>query len=119
MYFRFEYFSPLLYNLYLSEIIEAIDQIEEFVTDKTKEKFLNDARTISAILWQLVMIGEAIGQLPTELKNRHNTVPWQAIKDFRNVVVHKYHEIDLDELWDIITTELEPLKKEVQKMRKE
>ncbi len=107
------------YNLYLKEIIEAIGQIEDFVTDKTKENCVADTKTISAVLWKLVTIGEAIGQLPVELRNKHKTIPWQEIKDFRNVVIHKYHEIDVDELWDIITTELEPLKKEVQKMQKE
>ena len=109
---------PRNYNLYLEEIIEAIEIIKEFVADKAKETFVNDKKTISAVLWQLVTIGEAIGQLPEEVKNKHKTIPWQEIKDFRNVVVHKYHEVDIDELWDIITKELEPLEKEVEKMQK-
>ncbi|MBT5934021.1 MAG: DUF86 domain-containing protein [Sulfurimonas sp.] len=40
-------------------------------------------------------------------------MPWQKIKDFRNIVAHDYFGIDADEVWDIIKNKILPLKKEI------
>lgn len=41
-------------------------------------------------------------------------VPWQKIKDFRNIVAHNYFGIDADEVWEIIVLKMNPLKQEIQ-----
>ena len=96
-------------DLYLKDILDAIDQIEEYTAGLTKESLAKNALKRDAVIWNLVIIGEAVSQLDPKVKKTHSEVPWQAIKDFRNVVVHKYHVVDIAELWDIIVNELGPL----------
>ena len=52
------------------------------------------------------------------VKKKYIGVPWQDITDFRNVVIHKYHTLDIDIIWDIIEHKLDPLKKQVQHILK-
>ncbi|TLP41272.1 DUF86 domain-containing protein [Arcobacter arenosus] len=40
-------------------------------------------------------------------------MPWQKVKDFRNIVAHNYFGIDADEIWEIITTKIKPLKYDI------
>ena len=49
-----------------------------------------------------VIIGEAVGKLPNELKQRRPDVEWQDIKDFRNLLIHEYFGVDLEIVWKII-----------------
>jgi uncharacterized protein with HEPN domain len=67
-------------------------------------------------MMQFVVIGEIISRLAVEYKNAHNEIPWQKIKDFRNIIAHDYFGIDADEVWDIINSKLLPLKNDIFKL---
>ncbi|NOQ30765.1 MAG: DUF86 domain-containing protein [Helicobacteraceae bacterium] len=61
-------------------------------------------------------MGEIISRLDEDYKDKHNEIPWQKIKDFRNIVAHDYFGIDADEIWDIINNKLLPLKEDIAKL---
>lgn len=61
----------------------------------------------------LEIIGEAVSQLSLEFKEKYTEVPWQEIKNFRNVVAHRYFMLNEDRIWDIIKNKLDPLENEV------
>lgn len=69
---------------------------------------------IISIMMQFVIIGEMISKLDEEFKEKYSSIPWQKIKDFRNLVAHNYFGIDADEIWEIITTKIKPLKIDIQ-----
>jgi len=62
---------------------------------------------------QFVVIGEIISRLDNDYKNSHNEIPWQKIKDFRNIIAHDYFGIDANEIWDIINQYIIPLKENI------
>ena len=80
------------------------------------EDFKQSRITIDATVRNLEIIGEAIAQLPLEMKNKYKNIPWQEIKDFRNVVIHKYHQLDLEILWDILEHKLIILQKQIEEV---
>lgn len=65
-------------------------------------------------MMQFVIIGEMISKLDDTFKEKHNKIPWQKVKDFRNIVAHNYFGIDADEIWEIINRKIKPLKNEIQ-----
>jgi uncharacterized protein with HEPN domain len=62
----------------------------EFVKDISFEGFAGDRKTCSAVIREFEIVGEAVGKLPDEIKDRYPNVVWQDIKDFRNLLIHEY-----------------------------
>jgi uncharacterized protein with HEPN domain len=55
-----------------------------------------------AILRQLTIVGEAAKRISTEFRTEHPQIPWTKIAGFRDVVVHDYFRVDLQEVWRIV-----------------
>ena len=107
--------SKIEFNLY--SFIDAIDKIEIYSKEfKNAEDFYHDAKSFDASMMQFVVIGEVISRLDEDFKITHNNIPWQQIKDFRNIIAHDYFGIDADEIWSIIQFHLLPLKKSIQEL---
>jgi len=102
-------------RLYLVHIQEAIRWIEEF-TAGGKESFLNDRKTQDAVLRNLHTLSESAKKISPELKSLHPQVDWRSISAFRNVVVHDYLGVDLDQIWDILEKDLPVLKQEINRI---
>ncbi len=99
-------------RLYLIHITECIERIERYVTGG-RDAFLSDTKTQDAVLRNLQTLAESTRRLSDRLKNDHSDMDWRGIAAFRNVVVHDYLGIDLDQAWDIVETDLPLLKGKV------
>ena len=100
--------------LTLLSIQEAIDKIESFAAPFSDADFFYENKVhFDAVLMNFVVIGEAVDKLTPELKLTHTDIPWQKIKDFRNLVAHDYLGIDAEEVWQIIHLHLPPFKKRI------
>ena len=101
---------------YLSDILMAIELIEEFIIDaKDFTLYDQDRKTQSAVERQLAIIGEALNQfqkLEPEVKIEND----KQIISFRNRLVHSYDSLDNSMIWVIIIRNLTPLKIEIQKL---
>ena len=71
--------------------------------------FLDDVKTQSSVLYQIVIIGEAINRLSPEFAQNYSQIPINAIRGMRNRVVHEYKEIDLEILWEVTQTSIPEL----------
>jgi len=101
----------------LLSFVEAIEKIEEYSQEfKSAEDFYHDTKSFDASMMQFVVIGELILRLDEDFKMSHSKIPWQQIKDFRNIIAHDYFGIDADEIWSIIQFHLIPLKKNIQEL---
>ena len=103
--------------LFIEDILESIDAIEDFVTGCDYESFFADRKTYSATLREFIVIGEAIAHIPEEIRADFPDVAWRLIKDFRNFIVHEYFGIDPEIVWDAVEKELPVLLKEVAKLQ--
>jgi uncharacterized protein with HEPN domain len=107
------------FRLYLTDILESGRAINEFVEGMSFETFNNDRKTSSAVIREFEIIGEAVGKLPFEVKERHPDVEWQDIKDFRNLLIHEYFGVDHEIVWKIIQNDLAALLDAVMKIMEE
>ena len=101
-------------NAYLFDMKEACDLIAKFAHGKTLDDYRHDDMLRSAIERQLMIIGEAMTQL-LKLDDKYESQITDAkrIITFRNILVHSYEIIDEGIVWDIVTTKLPVLRKQV------
>lgn len=97
--------------LYLDHIIESIEALEKYTTNLSKEDFLNSLLIQDAICRRLEIIGEAANKLDDEFKEKHPHVPWYKIVGMRNLLIHEYFHVDLDQVWNTIQKSIPDLKK--------
>ena len=73
---------------------------------------INDEK-LSAILYQITIIGEATKRLSVIFRQQHPEIPWREMAGMRDVIVHKYDQLDLDVVWDIVENKLTELLKAI------
>lgn len=91
------------------DIVKAARLVKEFVGDLDKEAFCKDIKTQSSVLHQLLLIGEAVKRLSESYRNANPDVPWKRIAGMRDVLIHQYDEVDLDEVWKTVSVEMPKL----------
>ena len=69
---------------------------------------VNDEK-LSAILYQIAVIGEATKRLSQDLRQQHPEIPWREIAGMRNMLIHKYDQVDFDVIWDVVESKLPQL----------
>jgi uncharacterized protein with HEPN domain len=109
--------NPLLF---LTDIAEAIAKIESY-TQSGKQNFFENETIQDATLFRLQTIGEAVNQLPEELKERYPDIRWKDIVGFRNILAHRYWRVDLNLVWGLFEPngDIEQLKAVVIELIKE
>jgi uncharacterized protein with HEPN domain len=88
------------------DIIEAAERIIVLTRDLEFERFTSDPVLHDAVLYRLVVIGEAAGNVPAEVQARHSDVPWRDMREMRNFVAHVYHGVSDRRVWKTITRDL-------------
>jgi uncharacterized protein with HEPN domain len=103
-------------NERLLHMLEAIDNIFEFVNGKSFDVYKNDKILRFAIIKNLEIIGEAAYLLTKDFKNSNDSIEWRDIIGMRHILVHGYYQIKDEIIWATIETELKPLKDHIQKI---
>jgi uncharacterized protein with HEPN domain len=87
------------YLLYLKDVLDAMNLVEEFLEDVPYDAFISDKKTISAVRDQLMIIGEGIKNIPDSIKLQYPEIPWKEIAGMRDVLTHAYFRTDLELLY--------------------
>ncbi len=93
-------------SVYLEDILEAVARIRRYTRGLSREAFADDERTLDAVVRNLEVIGEAVKQLPADVRSREPTVEWQKIAGLRDILIHQYFGIDVEILWDVVENKL-------------
>jgi uncharacterized protein with HEPN domain len=94
---------------YVLDILKAARLAIEFKGTADRAAFLADAKTQSAVLHQLLVIGEAVKRLSPEFRTAHLEVPWKLIAGTRDKLIHFYEGVDLEQVWGMVTSDLPEL----------
>lgn len=98
----------------VEDILDAIDEIETFVTGMELETFRSDFKTVRAVELNLIIIGEAASRIPDDIQAAYPDIPWSFMKAMRNRLVHAYFNVDAQILWDTVQDDLPSLKAALQ-----
>lgn len=98
---------------HLEDILTAIEKIEGYVREIDVAGFRSSSLIQDAVIRNIEIVGEAIGRLSPEFIIAHPELPIRDAISMRNFLIHQYDGIDLDVLWETITTSLPLLKAQV------
>ncbi|MGC9081530.1 HepT-like ribonuclease domain-containing protein [Sulfurihydrogenibium sp.] len=101
------------WKLFLVDVLESIEKIENYTSEISFEEFIKDEKTKDAVVRNIEIIGEAVKHIPEEIKEKYNEIPWKKITGMRNRLIHGYFVIDYTIVWKIIKNELPDLKEKV------
>jgi len=105
------------YRVFITHILECIEKIEEYTSALTKEEFLNNAQIQDAVMRRIEIIGEAVKNIPSEVKDKYPDIPWKRITGMRDILIHGYFGVDMELTWKVAATDLKDLKKKILEIR--
>lgn len=91
------------------DIDTAARRVLKFSANLSKPELFADDEKQSAIIYQLIIIGEATKRLSPGYRHQHAYIPWKAIAGMRDVLAHQYDKVNLEALWDIVDQEIPEL----------
>lgn len=100
---------PRDHLIYFEDILNAIEKIERYVLLKEKEDY-DEELVEDAILRNLEIIGEAIKNIPNDIKNNYPEVEWRNISGLRDILIHSYFNLDGVILSDVVENKIPELK---------
>lgn len=98
-------------KLYLADVIEACRRVERFATGRDDDQIMSDEIVRDAILYNIVVIGEAATQLSRGgIEAQLPAVPWSRIRGMRNILAHEYFGVDRDLVLDVVRQKIPELR---------
>ncbi|MBE9169157.1 DUF86 domain-containing protein [Pleurocapsales cyanobacterium LEGE 06147] len=93
----------------LLDMVNAAKRVIKFTEGLDKSALATNEEKQSAILYQVVVIGEATKRLSLEFRTQHPEIPWKDIAGMRDILAHQYDRINLNTLWDVVQTDIPEL----------
>jgi len=100
-------------KLYLIHMVECIVRIESY-TRGGREAFMQSSMAQDAVIRNFEIMGEAAKRVSQDLREKHLDIPWHRIAGLRDILIHDYMRVDLDEVWNIVERDIPDFKSKVQ-----
>jgi uncharacterized protein with HEPN domain len=104
------------YLLYVEDILEAIGSIEEFIGEMDYVQFSEDDKTRSAVVWKIENIGEAVKNIPKQVRDKYRALPWSDLAKIRDKIRHHYFGVDYEIVWEVIRKRFPTIKTEIERI---
>lgn len=106
-------------NDYIQDIIAAMDNAVKFINKMTYEKFVQDDKTIYAVIRAVEIIGEASKNIPEEIRRKYPAIPWKDMAGMRDKVIHEYFGVNIERIWLTIKEDIPKIRPSIEKLLKE
>lgn len=81
----------------------------QFLGDLDLPTFMSDAKTQSAVLHQLLLLGEGVKRLSPAFREAHDATPWRLMAGMRDNLIHEYDTVDIDQVYETVKRDLPEL----------
>jgi uncharacterized protein with HEPN domain len=106
-------------RLVLKDILTALDRIDSYTNGMNYEAFVADEKTANAVIYNFLVIGEAVKMLPQTVTDNSPEIPWRQIVGMRDKLTHAYFSTDYELVWKTITVVLPQFRAVIQKILEE
>lgn len=103
-------------DTYLVDILESAKMALDYVFGKTWDVFYEDVQCQDAVVRRIEIIGEAARRVSQETRDKYPQIPWREMTSMRNLVIHEYDVVDINQVWDTVQNKLPPLIEELSKI---
>jgi len=103
-------------DTYLVDMLESAKIAMEYVSGKSWDDFYEDIQCQDAVVRRIEIIGEAARRLSQDTRDKHPQIPWREITSMRNLVIHEYDVVDINQVWDTVQNKIPPLIEELTKI---
>jgi uncharacterized protein with HEPN domain len=93
----------------LRHILDAAKKAVAFMQGRERSDLDSDELLALAIVRLVEILGEAAKNISQIIKDQTPEIPWRQIAGTHDRLSHAYFDVNLDIIWDIITTDLPPL----------
>jgi uncharacterized protein with HEPN domain len=101
----------------LQDIKDAIVAIREHLAADNQDAAHHDAALLhDALLFQFVVIGEAVKHLAPDTRDAAPEIPWANIAGLRDLIAHEYFRIDIERILEIVNHDLPPLEQAIDRL---
>lgn len=96
--------------IYVRDILENMQDAEEFIQGMSYEQFVADKKTANAVLRSIEVIGEATKNVPDNVRAQYPQVPWKEMAGMRDKVIHSYFDVDKEIVWLVVKERIPALR---------
>ena len=96
-------------KVYVDHILLCLDRVAKY-TASGHDAYLADTMIQDAVIRNLQTLAESTMRLSDGFKAKCSQIDWKGISSFRNVVVHEYLGLQLNEIWNVVVEDLPALK---------
>ncbi|MCU1246269.1 MAG: hypothetical protein JWN02_2179 [Acidobacteria bacterium] len=82
--------------VFLEDIAQACAKVARYTAAMTLDTFLQDDRTVDAVVRNLEIIGEAVKRLPEDIRSQIPGIDWKRVAGLRDLLIHQYFGVDLE-----------------------
>jgi len=106
-------------RLFLADIVDAIRKIENYTNGMNFDQFAADEKTFDAVLRNLEVIGEAVKNIPEEVKEKYPAIEWKSAAGMRDRLIHEYFGVSVRIVWETVVNDLPAFKPSIEKIRED
>jgi uncharacterized protein with HEPN domain len=94
---------------HLADMLQFAEEAIELLGALDAAALVADRRTLRAVSYDVLVIGEAAGRVSREARTQLPEIPWDRIIGMRHRLAHGYDEIRLDVVVETVRKALPPL----------
>ncbi|HEV2349618.1 MAG TPA: DUF86 domain-containing protein [Terriglobia bacterium] len=98
-------------NATAADILLAAQDIERFTAGPSYEDFVNNRMVQSAVVFRIMVMGEATKRLSEDFRRNHPSIEWKELAGMRDRCVHGYDSINLDVVWQVVRVDAPAVEK--------
>jgi uncharacterized protein with HEPN domain len=107
---------PRDWRLRVADLLAAVERIRRYTAGIQESEFSRDEKTVEAVCFALVIIGEASSHVPESIQEGAPQIPWRKMKGMRNIAAHEYFGIDVSTVWQTATVDVPALRPLLEKL---
>lgn len=106
-------------TVYIKDVLENIKHAETFTEDVTYEEFIKDKKTSYAVVRCIEIMGEAVKNIPDDVREKYPDIPWKKMAGIRDKISHFYFGIDMKKVWLAVKRDIPQIKPSIKKILKD